>query len=104
MSTTRKNITAMASETARHPQRGRRYGIDELVELAEAGDAWAICKVDEWNRHFSDEYAGDLSEICPEEGCEHFGEAVNILYAEDGSVLEVDHGTWAHYPALAKAS
>lgn len=103
MSTT-KNTTPVAAEAPAHPQRGRRYAIEELVSLAEAGDAWAMAKVDEWEQHFANEYAGDLSEACPDQGCEHFGEAVNILYGEDGSVLEVDHGAWAHYPALAKAS
>jgi hypothetical protein len=46
MSTT-KNITPVAAAAAAHPQRGRRYAIEELVSLAEAGDAWAMAKVDE---------------------------------------------------------
>ncbi|EMY34691.1 hypothetical protein D477_008253 [Arthrobacter crystallopoietes BAB-32] len=99
-----KNVTAAARKAVRHPQRGRRYTIEELMELADGGDAWAIGKVDDWEQHFARDDAGDLADICPDEDCEHFGEAVTVLYAEDGSVLEVDHGIWAHYPAVAKAS
>lgn len=93
-----------ATTAARHPQRGRRYSIEELKALADDGNAWAMGKVDEWEQRFANDYAGDLSDTCPDEDCEHFGESVNVLYGERGTVLEVDHGTWSHYPAIAKAS
>jgi hypothetical protein len=92
------------STAARHPQRGRRYSIEELVALADEGNAWAMSKVDEWEQRFANDFAGDLSDTCPDEDCEHFGESVNVLYSEHGTVLEVDHGNWSHYPAMAKAS
>lgn len=86
-----------------HPEPGRRYSIEELTMLADQGDAWAMCKVDEWERSFANAYAGDLRDVCPDADCEHCGEPVNICYGEDGAVLDVDHGGWAHYPGVVQA-
>lgn len=91
----------------RHPEPGRRYSLEELQDLAEAGVGWAMGKVDEWERIFADEYSGQLTDKCPDEDCEQFGEPVTFCYGEDGQIIDIDHGGWGHYPAVrgqAKAS
>jgi hypothetical protein len=101
-----KNTSTSVCGSRLHPEPGRRYSIEELTTLADQGDAWAMAKVDEWERGFADAYAGDLRDVCPDPACEHCGEPVNICYGEDGAVLDVDHGGWGHYPTdvQAKAS
>ncbi|MDM7989788.1 hypothetical protein [Arthrobacter sp. zg-Y877] len=81
-----------------HPERGRMYTLDELNDLAEQGDPWAMGKVDEWEQHFSNEYVGNMKDRCPDSGCEQFGEPVTICYGDDGRILDVDHGGWGHGP------
>lgn len=71
--------------------------------MADAGDARAIRKVDDWEQNFADAYAGDFSEVCDDETCEHFGEPVNVCCDENGNLLEIDHGMWAH-PAPGRMS
>lgn len=80
--------------------------IDELRHLVDQGDVRAMRKLDEWEMFHSNAYAGNLIDACPDEDCAEYGEPVNICYAEDGSVLDIDHGSWGHYPAarIAKAS
>lgn len=73
-----------------------RHSIEELKELADAGDARAVRKVDEWEQNFSDVYSGDMSEVCGDENCEHYGDPVNICCDANGNLMEIDHGTWAH--------
>jgi len=94
-----KDTRNPAGDRSVHPQQGRRYTIEELTELADQGDAWAIGKVDEWEQHFADVYKGNLRDTCPDDDCEHFGEPVDICYGEDGAVLDIDHGGWGHGPA-----
>ncbi|MCQ1999233.1 antirestriction protein ArdA [Arthrobacter zhaoxinii] len=81
-----------------HPERGRMYSLDELNDLAEQGDPWAMGKVDEWEQHFSNEYVGSMKDKCPDRNCEQFGEPVTICYGENGRILDVDHGGWGHGP------
>ncbi|MDK1327205.1 hypothetical protein [Arthrobacter sp. zg-Y1143] len=87
-----------------HPQRGRMYTLDELNDLAEEGDPWAMGKVDEWEQHFANEYLGNMKDRCPDEDCDQFGEPVTICYGEDGQILDIDHGGWGHGPARDKAA
>ena len=82
-----------------HPQRGRMYTLDELNELAEQGDPWAMGKVDEWEQHFANEYVGNMKDRCPDPDCEQYGEPVTICYGADNRILDIDHGGWGHGPA-----
>ena len=75
------------------------YTLDELNELAEQGDPWAMGKVDEWEQHFANEYVGSMKDRCPDPDCEQYGEPVTICYSEDNRVLDIDHGGWGHGPA-----
>lgn len=87
----------------RHPERGHSYGRDELEELAEQGDAWAIGKLDDWDQYDAADYAGSLRDRCPDPACDLYGERVTLCYADDGTLLEVDHGGWGHYPPQEQA-
>lgn len=98
-----RNTPSGGSRATIHPEPGRRYSLQELQDLADRGDAWAMGKVDDWEQHFADEYRGDLRDICADESCEQHGERVNICHAEDGSVLDVDHGGWGHRHAAPEA-
>lgn len=64
--------------------------------MADAGDARAIRRVDDWERNFADVYSGDFSEVCLDENCVAYGEPVNVCCDENGNLLEIDHGTWSH--------
>lgn len=89
---------------ARHPERGRRYTIEELRILADQGDAWALCQVDQWELEFADEYAGTLSDRCEDRGCEGYGEPVNLCSGENGQPVDVDHGGWGHSVSWVRAA
>ena len=104
----RMNISTSPSSTftgnLRHPERGRRYTIDELRELADQGDAWALCQVDQWEREFANEYAGTLTEQCTDHSCEGFGEPVDVCFGQDGEPIDVDHGDWGHAVSRLRAA
>lgn len=87
-----------------HPERGRMYTLDELNDLAEQGDPWAMGKVDEWEQHFANEYVGNMKDRCPDGDCEHYGEPVTICYGEDNRILDIDHGGWSHGPARERVN
>lgn len=89
---------------ARHPERGRRYSIEELRDLADQGDAWAICQVDQWENEFGNEYAGTLSERCTDPSCEGYGEPVDTCCGEYGAPLDIDHGGWGHSVEWVRAA
>jgi hypothetical protein len=84
----------MATKTVRNM--ASRPSIAELKEMADAGDARAMRKLDDWEQNFADVYSGDFSEVCDDGSCEYFGEPVNICCDENGKLLEIDHGMWAH--------
>lgn len=94
------NISATTGTTSatpvRHPERGRRYSIEDLRDLADQGDAWALCQVDGWELEFADEYAGTMSERCADPSCEAFGEPVDTCCDQDGRPIDIDHGGWGH--------
>lgn len=103
MSTT--DVLNSASETpVRHPEPGRRYTIEELRELADHGDSWALCQVDQWELEFGDEYAGTLSERCTDPACEGYGEPVDVCCDDGGLLIDVDHGGWGHGVSWARAA
>jgi len=87
----------------RHPERGRRYGREELEELAEQGDPWALGKLDDWDQFDAADYIGSGRDRCPDPDCDLYGERVTLCYADDGTLLEIDHGDWSHYPARKQA-
>lgn len=89
---------------AAHPQRGRRYTIEELRALADRGDPWALCQVDQWELEFGDEYAGALSERCTDPCCDGYGERADVCCDQDGRPLDVDHGGWGHGVSWARAA
>ncbi|MHA7173838.1 hypothetical protein [Arthrobacter monumenti] len=92
--------TATASTAAdQRIQQGGRYSIEELKILADQGSAWAMEKVDEWEQRYADIYSGDLSDLCEDQDCEHYGEPVNICCDANGNLLEIDHGNWSHRAA-----
>lgn len=90
--------------TVRHPERGRRYSIEELRSLADGGDAWALCQVDQWELEFANVFSGTLSERCTDTGCEAYGEPADTCYDGDGRPLDVDHGGWGHGVTWARAA
>ena len=102
------NTSASPSSTTaahvRHPQRGHRYTIDELRNLADQGDAWALCRVDQWELEFANEYAGTLSERCTDRSCEGFGEPVDLCSGQNGEPIDVDHGGWGHAVSWLRAA
>lgn len=91
-------MTEQNTHPVRHPEHGRLYTLDELNDLADQGDPWAMGKVDEWDRDFSNDYVGKMFDKCPDSSCEFYGEPVNICYGEDGQILDIDHGGWGHGP------
>ncbi|MFZ3454006.1 hypothetical protein [Arthrobacter sp. 7Tela_A1] len=82
---------------ARHPESGRKYDRAELEELAAEGDPWAHSKLDDWDLYDATDYVGSFRDRCPDPACELYGERVTLCYADDGTLLEVDHGGWSHY-------
>ena len=103
----RKSEESAQSLPVRHPESGRRYSLEELEALAAEGDPWALTKMDEWEVHFSNEYIGPLKDRCPDPECDQYGEPVTLCYAENGVLLDIDHGGWGHAPSAepqAKAS
>ncbi|MDK1359502.1 hypothetical protein QNO00_04380 [Arthrobacter sp. zg-Y1219] len=91
-----------ASLPVRHPEPGRRYSLEELEALAREGDPWALTKTDEWDQHFSNEYRVTMKDRCPDPDCDQFGEPATFCYGDDGELLDIDHGGWAHPPAAAE--
>lgn len=102
------NTSAPYSSTpgtpVRHPERGRRYTIEELRGLADQGDAWALCQVDQWELEFANEYAGAQSERCIDPDCEGYGEAVDTCCDQNGQPIDVDHGGWGHSVSWVRAA
>ena len=82
----------------RHPEPGRRYGRDQLEDLADQGDPWALVKLDDWDLYTAAEYAGSRRDRCPDSSCDLYGERVTLCFGDDGALLEIDHGGWSHYP------
>lgn len=103
MNTSNRNASTSAP-TVEHPERGRRYSIEELRELADQGSAWAIGQVDQWECEFSNEYAGTLSERCADPSCEGYGEPIDTCCDDNGMLLDVDHGGWGHSLDLPRAA
>lgn len=97
-------IQHASAGNVRHPERGRRYSIEELRELADQGDAWALGRVDQWELEFGNQYAGTLSERCEDPACERYGEPVDMCCDADGTLLDVDHGSWGHGLGWARAA
>lgn len=99
------NITLSTPATpVRHPERGRRYTIEELRDLADQGDSWALCQVDQWELEYGDEYAGPLSERCTDSSCDGYGERVDVCHDQDGHPIDVDHGGWGHGISWVRAA
>lgn len=96
--------TGTPSAPVRHPEPGRRYTIEELRSLADQGDAWALCRVDEWELEFANEYTGTLSERCTDSDCEGFGEPVDVCCDQSGRLIDVDHGDWSHGVSWVRAA
>ena len=92
-----------APATTRHPESGRRYDLEELEALAGEGDPWALGKLDEWELHFANEYRVSHTDRCPDPDCDQYGEPVTLCYAENGELLDIDHGGWGHPPAIEQA-
>jgi hypothetical protein len=103
MSTSASSSSILAA-IVRHPERGRRYTIEELRTLADQGDAWALCQVDQWELEFANEYAGALSERCTDASCDGYGEPVDTCYGQEGQALDVDHGGWGHSVSWVRAA
>lgn len=97
----RKAEEPAASLPVRHPESGRKYSLDELEALAREGDPWALSKTDEWDLH-STEYTVAMKDRCPDPGCDAYGEPATFCYGDDGELLDIDHGGWAHPPAAAR--
>lgn len=94
-----------SSRTDPHPQRGRRYTSEELQRLTEEGDAWSMRRLDEWER-CADVYSVEMTDACPDQNCQAYGEPVTICHGAGGAIVDIDHGGWGHYLSSvhAKAS
>lgn len=95
---------SISVSTVRHPEKGRRYTIEELRSLADEGDAWALCQVDQWELEFADEYSVMLSERCADRSCEGYGEPVTMCCDHNGELIDVDHGGWGHSISWVQAA
>ncbi|NJC21285.1 hypothetical protein BJ994_000361 [Arthrobacter pigmenti] len=98
------NTSAQPKSTVSHPEKGHRYTIEELRELALRGNAWAMSQVDQWELEYGNEYAGVLSEKCTDPECEGYGEPVDFCCGENGELIDVDHGDWGHAVGWARAA
>lgn len=100
----RMNTSTQTKDQMQHPEKGRRYTIEELIELADRGDAWAISRVDQWELEFGSGQALTYSERCSDASCEGYGEPVAYCCDEDGRLVEGDHLDWSHTVSYARAA